>query len=64
MKLATLRKKGFTLLSARIYKVQTQQSGSNLIVLAPATLSDGKKYYQAIDANRNILLIEEDNLEL
>ena len=64
MKLATLKKKGFRLVNKRVYKTQTITIDQYLIGLNAGTHPEGKRYYQAVDQDENIMLVREENLEL
>lgn len=64
MKIATLRRRGYTLLNTRPYKTQTMTAGAFMIVLNSASDPEGKRYYETIDKDGNIFLVLEKNLDL
>ena len=62
MKIASLKKLGYTLLRTRPYKVQN--GPAQYINLANLAQAEGQEYYEAIHSNGNILLVLKKNLEL
>ncbi len=58
MTLAKLEKLGFKLVREKAYRVQPSRTG-RYITLHPDTGSDGRRYFQFVDKDGDILLVEE-----